>query len=333
MKGIKVLLKDAQKVKQKLIELNNLNPDFKVKKDSKYIYFPVNFEFNDFEIIDFEFEKSKTKIPNLKELLKNDLTEVELEHLKTSYDTIGCIAILEIEKELQNKADLIAKALLASNKTIKTILAKQDKHEGPFRTKKLKFILGEDTKETIHKENGVLIKVDVEEVYFSPRLSNDRKRIASLVFKNEFVIVVGSGCGPYPLVLSKHSKAKRIIGIEFNPKGHEFALENKRLNKIKNVDFVLGDAKIELQKYENIDRIILATPDNSNDFLKTAFKVIKKKGFIHANYFSKEEDFEKLISDIKNVALSENLNVDVKIVKNGQHAPYVFRVSADIQIL
>jgi hypothetical protein len=44
---------------------------------------------------------------------------------------------------------------------------------------------GEKRTETTHKENGVNIKLDVEKCYFSPRLSQERLRIAKLV-KNKF---------------------------------------------------------------------------------------------------------------------------------------------------
>jgi tRNA (guanine37-N1)-methyltransferase len=333
MKAVKVLLKDAQKVKEFLIKNNNLNPKFKAKKDSKHLYFPINFDTKEYEVVDIDLLEVKEKVSSLKELVKENLTLKELEFLKTSYDTIGSIAIVEIEKELEEKEKFIAEKLLSSNKTIKTVLKKQDKHQGQYRIQKLKFLLGEETKETIHKENGVLVKVNVEEVYFSPRLSNDRKRIASMIKKGELVVVVGSGAGPYPLVFSKLSKAKRVVGIEFNPKGHELALINKKINKLSNIDFILGDGTKELAKFELVDRIVLATPDNSNDFLETAFRVVNKGGFIHANYFSKEEDFDSLILNLKEIAKKAGKKVSVDIVKNGQHAPYVFRVSADINIL
>jgi tRNA G37 N-methylase Trm5 len=50
-----------------------------------------------------------------------------------------------------------------------------------------------------------------------------------------------SGCGPYPAVLSKNAKAKEIYGVEINPAAHRYALENMKLNKLKNVDLFCGD--------------------------------------------------------------------------------------------
>ena len=55
------------------------------------------------------------------------------------------------------------------HKTVTTVLAKASAVNEKFRTRKLRFILGERTKETIYKENNCIMKVDVEKVYFSPR--------------------------------------------------------------------------------------------------------------------------------------------------------------------
>ena len=99
-----------------------------------------------------------------------------------------------------------------------------------------------NTKETIYKENNVTLKMDVEKVYFSIRLGNERKRIMQKVLPGEEVLVMFSGCAPYPVVLSKNTKARHITGIEINPDGHMYGMENLRLNKIHNVLLINDDA-------------------------------------------------------------------------------------------
>ena len=82
------------------------------------------------------------------------------------------------------------------------------------------FLAGFDTKETIHKENNVRLKLNVEEVYYSARYSTERKRIMQLVKPGEDILIMFSGAAPFVCVLSKNTKAKEIIGIELNPIGH-----------------------------------------------------------------------------------------------------------------
>ena len=107
--------------------------------------------------------------------------------------------------KLENKEKDISQYLLDTNKSINTILKKSGQHSGEFRTQKLKYLAGEDKKEAIYKENSILLKLDVEEVYFSPRLSTERKRIFEQVKKDEKVLVMFCGCAPYPCTISKNT--------------------------------------------------------------------------------------------------------------------------------
>ena len=99
---------------------------------------------------------------NLKFLLKDKLSKNELELMPSSFDVVGSILIFsDFPKELSKKEKIIGEGILRKFKNVKTILKKTKKYSGKFRTPKLKIIAGEKTKETIHKENNVLIKLDV----------------------------------------------------------------------------------------------------------------------------------------------------------------------------
>ena len=98
----------------------------------------------------------------LKEALIGKLTEKELGELKTAFDVVGDIAILEIDDSLKKKEKIIAETLLSLHKNIKTVLKKADEHSGEYRTQKMKYLAGEKRKETTHKEINTLLKLDVE---------------------------------------------------------------------------------------------------------------------------------------------------------------------------
>ncbi|GAG47225.1 unnamed protein product, partial [marine sediment metagenome] len=126
-----------------------------------------------------------------------------------SYDVVGDILILN-EKATRKQADSLLKLL----KNIKTVLKKKGIHKGKYRTQKLSFLAGRKEKETIHKESGCVFKLDVEKCYFSSRLGSERLRIAKQVKLNEKILVMFSGVGVYPIIISKNSKAEEIYGIE-----------------------------------------------------------------------------------------------------------------------
>ncbi|MDD5087036.1 MAG: hypothetical protein PHV16_04760 [Candidatus Nanoarchaeia archaeon] len=252
MLSLKVPLKKAEQVKKYLINNSLFDKKRIFEKDDNFIYFPIieknnlkeKFDFVDF--IDKELREAKKE--SITDLLSKKLTKEELILVPSAFDVIGDIIILEIKPELEKKEKIVAQAFLKLNKNIKTVAKKSGIHKGVFRTQKLKILAGERKKETLHIENNVRIKLDVEKVYFSPRLSNERKRIMKLVKPNESVLVMFSGCGPYPAVLSKNTNAKEIYGVEVNPTAHKYAVENIKDNKLKNVELFLGDVNDVLPK-------------------------------------------------------------------------------------
>ncbi len=245
MLSLKVPLKKAEQVKKYLINNNLFDKERVFEKNKNFIYFPILEKNNlkkKFSFVDFtNKELKKVKKESITDLLNKKLTKEELSLVPSAFDVIGDIIILEIKPGLEKKEKIVAEAFLKLNKNIKTVAKKSGIHKGVFRTQKLKVLAGEKTKETIHIENNVRIKLDVEKVYFSPRLSNERKRIMKIVKPNESVLVMFSGCGPYPAVLSKNTNAKEIYGVEINPTAHKYAVENIKLNKLRNVELFLGD--------------------------------------------------------------------------------------------
>ena len=205
-----------------------------------------------------------------KDLLKSKLTPNELTLVPSSYDIVGSILLFsDFPKELAKKEKIVGEGLLELHKNIKTVCKKTRKYSGKYRTPKLKIIAGEKTKETMHKENNSMLKLDVEKVYFSSRLSTERKRIFSQVKKNESILVMFSGCGVYPITIARNSKAKEIYGIEINPTAHKYALENLKLNKVEDkIKLYLGDVKKILPKLDRkFGRILMPLPKGAEDFL------------------------------------------------------------------
>jgi tRNA (guanine37-N1)-methyltransferase len=339
MKGVRVLLGSAQKAKE-ILNANRLLADYKIVKEKNFITFPVKNTarakklVKNAEIIEKKFEKNG-KPETLRNALGKRLAKEELKILKTSFDVVGTIAILEIEAGLDKRKKLLAETLMKINPKIKTVLKKAGSHGGIFRTRKLEFLAGEDTRETIHRENGVSIKINVETVYFSSRLSTERKRIAELVKPNEKVLVMFSGAGPYVCVIAKKTRAKEVVGIEINPEGHRYAMENLILNKIKNARLYLGDVKEVVPKLnEKFDRILMPLPKSAEDFLDIALSASKKGTVVHFYDFLEEKDIpQRAVEKIENACKRNNLKCKILgWVKCGQNAPRNYRVCVDFEV-
>ncbi len=273
---------------------------------------------------------------NLKFYLKDKLSKKELEFVPSSFDVVGDIIIFsEFPKELVKKEKLIGKAILENYRHVKTVLIKTKKYSGKFRTPKLKIIAGERRKETICKENNVFIKLDVEKVYFSPRMSSERKRIASLIKRNESVLVMFSGSGIYPLVIAKNSKCKEVCGIEINPIAHEYALENIKKNKLESkIRLFSGNVrKIMPRLNKKFDRILMPLPKGGENFLDLALKYIKNKGIVHFYDFLHEDEFYKAEEKVKEACTTSKKKCEiVKVIKCGQYSPRFYRLCVDFLV-
>jgi tRNA (guanine37-N1)-methyltransferase len=256
------------------------------------------------------------------------LTKKEIYLIPRSYDVVGDILIFsEFPTELKKKEKLVGEYILNQHPRIRTVTRKSKSYSGKFRTPKLKVLAGEKNKETIHKENGVRIKVNPEKAYYSPRSGTERLRIAKQVKKDENILTMFSGVAPFPLTLAKHTKAKNIVGVEINPEGHKYGKENIKLNKFNNIKLYKGDVKKVLPKLKTkFDRIIMPLPKTSEQFIKLAKSKLKKKGTIHLYTFVKKEDFTKIIKKYSK-------EFKVSLVKAGSPSPGKFRVCLDMKKL
>lgn len=336
---IRVLKQEAQEAKRYVLEKNMLNHKYRVVKDENYIYFPIIDSYQGkWETCECDAQKSVREelvvIP-FKEALAKILSEEELALAKTAYDVVGTIAIIEVPDELLSKDEQIGKALLDSHPYIKTVLRKDGIHQGTFRSQPMKFLAGVDTHIGEYKENNCRLRVDVQDVYFSARLSTERKRIAQQIKEGEEVLVMFSGVAPYPCVFAKQTLAKHVVGVEINPTGHKLGLENIKLNKVsEKVDLYCGDVReVVPTLQQSFDRIIMPLPKTAEEFLDVALAVAKPNAIIHLYAFYHEDDFDKAKQEIKKYCERANRTYEIlEVVKAGQHAPRTYRICVDIQL-
>ena len=255
------------------------------------------------------------------------LSTKEKKLIPRAYEQIGDIIIFsDFPKELKKEEKKIANKILKNNKSASIVVKKVEIFSGRYRLPKLKILAGENRKETIHKENGVRIKVNPEKAYFSSKTGSERFRIAKLVKKGEKILVMFSGVAPFNLTIAKHSNAKEIVGIEINPEAHKYAEENIILNKFKNIFLYKGNIKTTIPKLKRkFDRIIMPAPKNAKNYLDLAKKYTKKGGTIHFYTFEKEENFNKLKEKFKEFK-------KIKIIKTGQTSPKVYRICLDLRV-
>jgi len=282
--------------------------------------------------------KKKTKPRNLKEALKGKLTAKEMKFLKTSFDTLGNLAIIEIPPELLKKERVIGNALLQVHSNITTVCKKAGARAGLYRIQKLKVIAGHRTKIADYRESGSRFKIPADKVFFSPRLSTERLRISKLIKNDETVGVFFAGVGPFAIVFAKQSKAKLIYGIELNPIASTYFEKNVILNKVTNKVIPLeGDVKkvVPKQLKGKCDRVVMPLPKDAESFLGEAFLALKPKGgTIHFyNFSDSNEPFREPVQKLKAAAKVHRKKARVKFKrKTRSYAPDIVQVVIDVKI-
>src|SRR5919108_5396267 len=274
----------------------------------------------------------------LKNMLSNILLSDEVSQVYSAFDQIGDIVIIKIPNDLMPKKKLIADTILANVKTAKTVFAQVSPVKGDYRVRDLEFVAGENRTITEYKEHGCRFKVDVAKTYFSPRLSTERLRIASMVGEGETIVNMFAGVGTYSILMTRMNKTCKVYSIDSNIDAVELCEVNARLNKVQDrVVSIYGDAARVIK--ENLagqaDRVLMPLPERAKEFVESAVLALKKKGVVH--YFthikadSKKASQELALQNVHNAFSKYNHNVQkIRVVR--EVGPRMYQIVADISV-
>jgi len=238
-----------------------------------------------------------------------------------TYDIIGDIAIIKPIPRLQANPTESARKILAANKHVRTVLRQTAPVSGEHRTRDLEWILGEKKTETVHREHGCQVKVDVAKAYFSPRLLHERIRVARKVVPHETVINMFAGVGCFSIIIAKHSQALKVFSIDISPEATRYAFENVCLNKVAGrVSTILGDSKtiIELHLRARADRVLMPLPARAIEYMDAAIEALKPKlGNIHVYDFVHARNGESPLQKTLDRIASRLSQFELNVVQSG----------------
>ncbi|MDO8726454.1 MAG: class I SAM-dependent methyltransferase family protein [Candidatus Methanoperedens sp.] len=305
--------------RRELIELGVVDKKLKIRTENDDLLIPVlkHIEGYDIGIGDFEeviIERSPAQILGF----------------SPAYEQIGDIAIIDRN---QPQAQEVAKVLLKQNR-IKTVLQAETSVTGEYRTRSVSVLAGEKRTETLYRENECRYRLDLSKVYFTPRLSTERMRIADKIKDGDKVVDMFAGVGPFSILIAKKFPSAQVIAIEKNPDAVRYLKENVKLNRVKNVKIIDGDAREAVKEISGADHVIMNLPHTSIEFLEAAFGILKNGGIIHFYAMAHENDlFDGILKRIEEVAGHSGLQIvplDKRIVR--PYAPYQFNICIDFQV-
>lgn len=285
------------------------------------------------------FNEKKQPPETLLQALENKLPPELLAVVPQALDIIGDIVILEVPTELKPYQALIGQAILQTHKNIKTVLAKASAISGIYRTREYEILAGENKTQTIHKEFGCQYHVDVAKAYFSPRLSHEHERVASLVQPGGIVVDLFAGVGPFSVLIAKKHPNVKVYAVDLNPEAVELLKVNVRVNRVESRVFpIQADAReIAEGKLNGVaDRVIMNLPETAIEFVDAACQIIKPQGgVIHFYGFIRKPDtIEEMKHRFSNKVVNSKREVTeflyVKSIR--ETAPYESQVVLDAHL-
>lgn len=281
------------------------------------------------------FDERKRQIQSLSEALAGVLPPNLLNMLPRSMDLIGRIAIVEIPPELESHKRQVGEAVLKVHRGVETVLAKMGAVSGERRLRPLETIGGTGVTETVYREHNCTYWLDPTKVYFSPRLSQERWRLAQKAESGEVVVDMFAGVGPFSVLIAKKHRDAQLYAIDVNPDAIMYLKRNIAVNKVENVTPVLGDARevIENSLADKADRVIMNLPESALKFVEAACKALKPEGgIIHFYGFEADPDpVEKaemnLEGEVSKAKREVKRVVDARLVR--PTAPHEWQVAVD----
>lgn len=286
-----------------------------------------------------EFSERPRVPRSLVEALQNSLPPRLLATVPRSFDILGHIAIVEVPDELAPFDELIGRSVIEICPNVRTVMAKAGSFSSDYRMRALRLIAGEDKPVTHYREHGCIFELDVRTVFFSPRLSHERLRVASQVQSGETVVDMFAGVGPYSILIAKRQPTSTIYAIDANPSAFKFLVTNILANKVlTRVKPIMGDAQevIKSSLSRKADRVIMNLPGSALDFVGDAcISLAKGGGVIHFYSFeSRENPKEAGSGKLKERVEASGRNVEsilaTRIVK--EIAPYRVQVAVDARV-
>ena len=297
--GLRVPAREGEPIRRALIDEGALDLSLKVRCDGDWLFLPLLDWREGAEQCQFEQNPQREVLPR--------------------HELVGGIAIIQ-ERDVAG-----AHKILASRPSLYTIVYAKGEVSGEYRTRDFEVLAGAPTTRTEVIEYGHRFHVDLAAAYFSARLSSERQRILHQTGRNEAVLDMFAGVGPFAITLA--ARAAIVVACDLNPQAVELMLENIAQNRTKNVLPVLADARRLIGIFPwQFDRIVMNLPLSGTEFLPEAFRLCKAGGMIHFySLVSEEGEHLSCIQGLGGEVIAERM---VRSYSPGQwHAVYDVRVN------
>lgn len=331
-------------------QLSLFNQSLKIEQKNNHLYIPLSKEPTTDELkilkkaiprMEVHVHDFSTEIPQPRtfiDVLAEELSPHLVASLPRAADFIGDIAVIEVPSELESYEGKIGEAIMATNKRVHTVLAKASPIKGEYRTREFETIAGEPKTATVHKEHGCVFHVDLSKAYFSPRLSSEHARVASLVNESETIVDMFTGVGPFAIQIAKQHEKVHVYAVDVNPDAIELLNKNIAANRVADkATPILGDVRqVVRERLAGVaNRVVMNLPEKAIEYVDAACEAIKTAGGIMHYYgFTNTSEPKTLKVRLVEAVERTNRKVDKILLSKTVRAtaPYTWQVVVDARI-
>ena len=321
---VRVAREDGEAVRKRLAEAGALSGEHEIEVVDGELYIPIE-QSADPAAIDPDLEVVHRDPPRQ----ESQTLPVDILGFEPSYERLGDIVI--IDEDDDDRARAIADAILESALPAKTVLNRASPIEGELRVRQWDVVGGNGT-ETVHREYGTELELDIAEVYFSPRLATERHRIITQTEPDETLFDMFAGVGPFVIPAAK--RGADCVGVDLNEAAIEYLRRNADRNGVSDRVTAIHDDVRDVSGYDGwADRILMNLPHSADDFLDTAVALADDECVLH--YYDIQHDSDPFGPGERAIRAAAEPAYDVTVETRHEvrsYAPHEENVCLDVRL-
>ena len=319
---VRVPVEDGEATRQRLADAALVDAEHAITGENGALYIPVT----DPESVPDDLTVESFDAPER----RTQTTPADVLGFDPSYERLGDIVV--VDEDDDGRARDIADAVVESDIPVGTVLNRASKVKGEQRVRDWDVLVGDST-ETVHREYGHEFALDLDAVYFSPRLATERHRVVEQVESGEQVFDMFAGVGPYAVPMA--SAGAEVVATDVNETAVAYLRDNADRNGVRErVTGIAGDVRDATDGHGDwADRIVMNLPHTAGDFLDTAVALAGDECVLH--YYDIQHEDSRF--DAGEAAIRDAAEPEYDVTVETRHtvrsyAPHEFNVVLDVRL-
>jgi tRNA (guanine37-N1)-methyltransferase len=282
---VRVEREAGEQARARLAESDLVDGSHEIVVEDGWLYVPVR----DPAAVPAAFDVVRHEVP----ARETQTTPADLLDFDPSYERVGDVVV--VDEDDPERAGEIAEAVVESSLPARAVLDRASEIRGRERVREWEVLADEgpadrSPTETVHREYGAAFELDLDAVYFSPRLATERHRVARQVADGERAFDMFAGVGPFAVPFAM--RGAEVVATDVNGTAIEYLRDNARRNGVADrITAIHGDVRAVADDYPDwADRIVMNLPHSADEFLDTAVELAGPSCTVHYYDIQPDED-------------------------------------------